>query len=270
MPEGPTIRRIADCLHDKLHGKPVLEVSFGVKALERHQPELSGRVIERVRSFGKAIVFDLEGGRSIFTHTQLYGRWFVVEAGKKPPGNKKLGVSFNMGELTAILTSTTKIEVLDTAALGRHSFLGKLGPDTLDPDVTEADVTRQLERFGDQPIGQILLDQSFMAGIGNYLRTEILFLSKLRPEHRFNDLDLGRKHAFVQQVLATPRRSYQAQGFTTSDEHIQRGEARGIPRASLKRYVYDHAGEPCPVCSSTIAEEQFDGRRVFICPSCQS
>ena len=269
MPEGPTIRRIADCMREHLSGQTLRAVELGVANQRQHEAALRGAQLLDVRAFGKAIVFDVEGGWSIFTHTQLFGRWFVVKPGQEAPGKKKLGLALETSEHKAVLTSTTKIEVLRTQDLKRHSFLGKLGPDTLDPEVTQAQVMRQLDAFGKQPLGTILLDQSFMAGIGNYLRAEILFLAGLRPEHLPERLDAGQRERLAHQILATPRRAYQAQGFTTSDEHIARGEARGVPRAQLRRYVYEHAGEPCPTCSTTLVEEQFDGRRIFICPRCQ-
>lgn len=269
MPEGPTIRRIADCLRDKLQGQRAHTVRIGVANQKRHEATLSGRRIEDVRSFGKAMVFDLEDGWSVFTHTQLYGRWFVVPAGQQPPGKKKLGIAFDTDAHTAILTSTNKIEVLRTAELGRHSFIGKLGPDALDPQIGVEEVRRQLDVFGAAPIGQTLLDQAFMAGIGNYLRSEILYLAKLRPEHTPESLNPNQRDALAEQILAAPRRAYTAQGFTTSQAHIDQGQARGLPLSALKRYVYEHAGDPCPTCAAPIQEEQFDGRRIFLCASCQ-
>lgn len=269
MPEGPTIRRIADCLRDKLKGQRVHTVRMGVANQKSHEATLSGKRVIDVRSFGKAMVFDLDDGWSVFTHTQLYGRWFVVPAGEQPPGKKKLGIAFDTDEHTAILTSTNKIEVLRTDELGRHTFLKKLGPDTLDPQVSEQDVRAQLDAYASTPIGQLLLEQSFMAGIGNYLRSEILYLAKLRPEHTPESLAPSQRDALATQILSAPRRAYTAQGFTTSQEHIDKGQADGLPLSALKRYVYEHAGDPCPTCSTPISEEKFDGRRIFLCASCQ-
>lgn len=269
MPEGPEIRRIANWISDAIEGEVAEAVRLGPKKVKQHEEELSGLRIERVEPRAKAIVFHLEGGRAIFSHTQLYGRWYVLEPGESPPSGKKLALSLETKSHTATLCSTSRVEVLDEADLTTHKFLSKLGPDALDEATTAAMAREALEANASRALGTVLLDQSVLAGLGNYLRSEILFLAGLLPERTFGELDEAKQAELVELCLAVPRRAYTSEGFTTSDEHIEAGLARGVARRDLKRYVYRHDGEPCPVCQTTIEKRRQASRDVFVCPNCQ-
>ncbi len=269
MPEGPEIRRLTDYMRPYLEGHTVRAASTGVAAQRAKVEGLVGQRITQVTSRGKAIVFELDGDQSIFTHTMLYGRWYVVPRGEGPPGARKVALTLETDTHTAMLCSANRVEVMQRAELKRHKFLSELGPDVLDPDTNERTILELLQRHERTALGKLLMDQSVMAGLGNYLRSEILFLAGLRPEHTSAKLSTSQREKLAALILEVPRRSYTAQGATTSDAHIERIMAQGKDRRAARRYVYDHAGEPCPQCGTTIEETTHEGRRLFLCPRCQ-
>src|SRR5690606_8369579 len=100
-----------------------------------------------------------------------------------------------------------------------HPFLRGLGPDVLDPAVDAATVAARLQSapLRGRALGGLLLDQGFLAGMGNYLRSEVLFTAGLRPGRRPKDLDAGATARLAQALLAIPRLSYATRGIAPAD-----------------------------------------------------
>lgn len=269
MPEGPEIHRLRDRIAEHIQGETIRSVEMGPSSQQQHISTLVGLQVREVRAHGKSITFEFSDGWSMFTHTMLYGKWYVYPLGQGPEGNKKVGVIMNFDAWSAQLYSTGRIEVLRTDDVADHAFLRKLGPDVIDPSTTTDDIFRLVSRKGNEEIGALLLNQSFFAGVGNYLRTEALWLAGLRPERTVNSLSEQELRNLIDHTLAVTRRCYHSKGFTPDDAHIERYRAEGKERAWLKRWIYTHAGEPCPVCSTTIEEQRYKKRRLFYCPSCQ-
>ena len=115
-----------------------------------------------------------------------------------------------------MLYSASEIEVLNETELHLHPLLGKLGPDLLDQGLDARAVRRRLEdrRFGRRSLGALYLDQAFLAGLGNYLRSEILFAAGLHPALRPCELEHGQAQVLARQTLAIARRSYRTGGVT--------------------------------------------------------
>jgi endonuclease-8 len=269
VPEGPEIHRIADWIRGAVADEVAQNVRFGKDALADHAETLSGRRLESIQPRGKSITFHLEGGWSVFTHTMLYGRWYVLERGGKPKGKKKVAFAFDTDEHTVMLTSTNRVDVHRAHELETHSFLSKLGPDVLHDATTPATARRALEKHADVALGESLLNQSMLAGIGNYLRAEILFLAGLHPDTTPSDLSHAALSELSELVVGVPRRAYEAEGFTTSDDYIAQGQADGRDRKELKRWIYKKDGAPCPTCATPIVREDHAKRAFYRCPSCQ-
>ncbi len=269
VPEGPEIHRIADWVREKVAGEVAEDVRFGREELGEHAETLTGRRVESVEPRGKSITFHLEGGWAVFTHTMLYGRWYVLGRGEKPKGKKKVAFAFDTPEHTVMLTSTNRVGVHRAHELETHNFLSKLGPDVLHDATTQATARRALEKHANVPLGESLLKQSVLSGIGNYLRAEILYMARLHPGTTPAQLSPGALDELSELVLSVPRRAYEAKGFTTSDEYIASGEASGVERRELKRWIYKRDGAPCPECATTIVREDHAKRAFYRCPSCQ-
>ena len=186
MPEGPEIRREADRLARVLVDRPCEEVWFAFAHLQTWGSILTGCRVRGVEPRGKALLTRFDGGVNVYSHNQLYGRWYVVPRGREPTTNRQLRFAMHTATHSALLYSASEIEVLRDDELAGHAFLQKLGPDVLRAEVTPGDVTARLRsrRFAGRSLGALLLDQSFVCGLGNYLRSEILFVARLDAAQR--------------------------------------------------------------------------------------
>jgi endonuclease-8 len=271
MPEGPEIRRAADQVARAIAGRRAEVVRFGLPALKRHERTLSGRRVEAVESRGKALLIHFDGGRSLYTHNQLYGRWFVVRPGKPPKTGRDLRIAIHTRERWALLYSASDIELWRRDELATHPYLARLGIELLDPRVGPADVLAQVQdaRFARRGLGALLLDQGFLAGIGNYLRSEILYVAGLRADQRLVDLDPAGRRRLADAALALTRQSYRTRGVTNDLERAARLKAQGMPFGRYRHHVFDREGEPCWTCGTAIVRNAAAGRSVFECRRCQ-
>ncbi len=271
MPEGPEIHRVAGRLSRALAGKPATDVWFAFDELAPHAAELRGQVVERVDSWGKAILTRFSGGRVIYSHNQLYGRWYVMPLGQLPETGRQLRLAIHTPEKSALLYSASDIDVLDADRLDEHPFLARLGPDVLNGGLDRVAVAARLtdERFHRRQLAALLLDQGFLAGLGNYLRAEILHTSGLNPRHRPADLDGDQLELLAGEILAVTRQSLSTGGITNDPQRVERLKAEGKTRSHYRFHVYKRDGKPCYRCGHTVVRDNAGGRGMFYCPSCQ-
>ena len=271
MPEGPEVRREADALARALRGRPLVRAEYRVSGLERRAKRLEGARVMRAWSHGKALLIAFDRGLVHYSHNQLYGRWRIADAGDDPGGGRAVRVVLATGRRAAILESATEIELLGPDQIGAHRFLSRLGPDALDRATTPARVAARLAdpRFARTTLGRLLLDQRFVAGLGNYLRSDILHVAGLRAGERPCDLDAGAIAALARAIVALPRRSYRTAGVTNDPERARRLAARGVPFEDRRFLVYAREGEPCRTCATPIRRIDAAGRGWFLCPACQ-
>lgn len=271
MPEGPEVRREADRVAAAIAGREATRVFFGLPRLKKHERKLRGRLVEGVETRGKAFLTRFEGGWVVYSHNQLYGRWLVRPAGELPRTNRQLRFAVHNVETSALLYSASAIEVLRGEDLRAHPFLAKLGPDVLDPALRPARIVRRLAspRFRGRRLGALLLDQSFLAGLGNYLRCEILFEAGLHPARRPADCDADELRRLARSTRRIARRAYVQKGVTNPRKRVRALRAAGRPRREWRFAVFARAGRPCFACRTTIRRVSDAGRRAYLCPGCQ-
>ncbi|MCC5887706.1 MAG: endonuclease VIII [Gammaproteobacteria bacterium] len=271
MPEGPEIRRVADHLADVLLQRPLSTVWFRFPHLQAQAPSLLPLRIRDIRSWGKALLIEFDDGRTLYSHNQLYGRWFIRKAGTRPATNRDLRVALETPTHAALLYSASEIELLDPGAWRVHPFLGRLGPDVFAPGTTPAFLRRRLRspRFRKRTLGGLLMDQQFLAGLGNYLRSEILFAARLHPDRRAGDLDDDALALLARQIRALARRAYLTAGETAPKAWVRARQAAGLPRRACRHLVFERDEEPCPACGTEIRRMDCSGRRLYFCPRCQ-
>ena len=271
MPEGPEIAREADRIGAAVVGQTLERVRFGQTRMRRHEPDLVGVRVVSVNARGKALLTRFDDGTTLYTHNQLYGKWYVVAAGKPPRTRRTLRVALEGSQRWALLYSASEIERLDDDGLARHPYLTRLGPDLLAPGTTPARIRKQLldPRFRNRNLGGLLLDQSFLAGVGNYLRSEILFFAGLRPDARPADLDDDQQALLARTARTVTRRSYRTRGVTELADIAKRAKAAGEPRRRWRHAVFARDGHPCRRCETTIVRFDVASRRLYLCPACQ-
>ncbi len=272
MPEGPEIRRAADQVAQAIVGERADEVFFAFPELAFAQEDLTGRRVTDVTSRGKAMLTCFEGGRVVYSHNQLYGRWYVRRAGSLPKTNRQLRFAVHTKKRSALLYSASEIDVLAEDELEAHPFLARLGPDALDTKVRSRQIERRLasDAFRRRQIGGLLLDQGFVAGLGNYLRAEIAYFAGVRPERRPDDLSDFERRQLARNVLSITRRSYRTGGITNPAKLARGLKADGHPRRAYRHAVFGRAGDGCWTCGTAIERIDLAGRRCYVCPTCQA
>lgn len=271
MPEGPEIRRAADRLRRAIEGDVARDVRLTMPAIARFERRLRGRVVESIAPRGKALLTRFEGGLTLYSHNQLYGRWIVSRGDAEPRTRRSLRVLIAGSRATIRLYSASDVAVLDEAGLARHPYLARLGPDLLDVATTPDRVAERLRhpRFAGRSLAALLLDQGFVAGIGNYLRSEMLFVAGLAPGRRPRDLDADERGRLAEAIVRIGRRAYRTGGVTNDPDRAARMRLEGFGFEARRFHVFDRAGLPCHDCGEPVERIEAGSRRLYVCRTCQ-
>ncbi len=272
MPEGPEIRLAADEVAAAVVDRPTTAVFFAFEHLKKYEKQLSGAVVTAVDTYGKAMVTHFNNGYAIYSHNQLYGVWHVRSAHDYPQTNRQLRLAIHNEQQSALLYSASDIEVLHEGEVDAHPFISQLGPDLLHEAVTAVDITTRFgaNEFKRRRLTTLLLDQHFLAGIGNYLRSEILFVAGVHPTLRPVDCSPEQIEKLATTTVALTRQSYQTRGITNDLERVALLKEQGHSRVDLRFHVFNRQGQPCYTCGTPIIKETMGGRRLYYCPTCQT
>lgn len=262
MPEGPEIRRAADKLEAAVLNKALTEIWFAFPQLKPFEQTLVGQSVERIETRGKALLLHFSNGLTMYSHNQLYGVWRVVNAGETTDTTRVLRVRLQTADKAILLYSASDIEILNGDQLLKHLFLLRVGPDVLDMTLTAEQVKARLlsARFRRRQFSSLLLDQAFLAGLGNYLRVEILWAVGLLAHHKAQSLTPEQLDKLSHALLDIPRFSYNTRG--TVDENKHHG-------AIFSFKVFHRAGEKCERCGAIIEKTMLSSRPFYWCPGCQ-
>ncbi len=243
MPEGDSLHRAARKLQVLVGERVGVETPHPRAAVSRVAERLDGRKLLGVEAVGKNLLLSFEGGLVLRSHLRMTGRWQVVKEGARRVGSPWLVL--RGGGHEAVLWNGPVLELLARDAL-------RLGPDILaDPTDLDRMVAKLRSEHPTREVGDALLDQRLVAGIGNIWKTESLWHAQLSPWRH-----LG--------------------GVTDEELRAVLGEATRLMRASLEqrrdgRAVYRRAGRPCPRCATPIRSrgQGDDNRTAYWCPGCQ-
>ncbi len=271
MPEGPEIRLAADAIAGAIAGKPVQEIRFAFERLQPYETLLTGVTITAVTSRGKALLTQFANDYTIYSHNQLYGKWVVRDAYDFPDSNRQLRLAIHTADKSALLYSASDIEVIPTPELDAHPFLSRLGPDALDTAVTPQQVAARLRdsRFQRKQLTTLLLDQGFLAGLGNYLRSEICFVAGVHPSARPLDCTDDQLERLATAAVELTRQSYHTRGITNDLALAATLKAQGAGYRDYRWWVFGREERPCYVCGTPIVKQPLGGRRCYFCPVCQ-
>ncbi|MEP6768437.1 MAG: DNA-formamidopyrimidine glycosylase family protein [Acidobacteriota bacterium] len=259
MPEGDTILRAARTLARALEGRTVLAARSPLPALAGS--ELAGRKIDRIEARGKNLLFHFDDGRVLHSHMRMTGSWHLYRPGerwRKPERFARLVLETDA--FVAVCFHAPVIEILSARSAIRHPSLSRLGADILAETFDVAAAAAAIRSLGEVPIGEALLHQGAVAGIGNIYKSESLFAAKLDPFLSVASLP----RAEIERVLLLARRLMQASLGPGALAATRPGSARGFR-------VYRRAGKACATCGATIVvRRQGDaGRSTYWCPRCQ-
>jgi endonuclease-8 len=271
MPEGPEIRRAADRIAKVVQGRVIEQVEFGLPRLQEFDGMLSGVRITELETRGKALLSHFENGLTLYSHNQLYGRWYVVKRDRLPKTNRSLRVALHTATHSALLYSASDIEVLTADELLTHKFLVRIGPDILDKRLSPEQVTERLSdaRFQGRKLAHLYLDQGFLAGVGNYLRSEILFEARVNPLLRPKDLTQPQRDALGEATLEISKRAYKTAGITNDLERVAVLKEQGVKRSQFRHHVFARQSKRCYECGTKVTKVELSSRRLYYCATCQ-
>ncbi len=271
MPEGPEIKIAADEVAAALVGHPTAEIFFAFEHLKHYEAQLRSQIVYSVEARGKAMLIRFANGLNIYSHNQLYGKWLISLAYNYPDTKRQLRVAIHNAQKSALLYSASDIEVLADDALDSHPFLSKLGPNLLDPNVTLQQLIERFlsPEFTRRRLVTLLLDQHFLAGMGNYLRSEVLFVAQIQPSLRPCDCSTAQIERLAQVALSLTRQSYQTKGITNDLQRAAQLREAGYGFEDYRFWVFRRENKACYVCGTLIIKTVRAGRRLYFCPQCQ-
>ncbi len=271
MPEGPEIRRAADKVEAVLKDKTVERIQFGLQPLKKFSKALTGTKVLQLETRGKALLTHFDSGHTIYSHNQLYGVWRVVKRDKLPKTNRQLRLALHTDRHSALLYSASDISVWNTEKIEEHPFLQRIGPDILNPNLTWREVAERLQSktFAGRALNSVYLDQAFLAGLGNYLRSEILFIAGIHPARKARELSKGEIGKLARITLDISQRSYASQGVTIPDQQYKALKKKGVSFGKARFFVFSRANQPCRVCKTKIKRSTANSRRIYTCAICQ-
>ncbi len=267
MPEGPEIWRSADKISKAITNKEIEELFFAFDELKPYQESLQGVKVASVTPRGKAIITAFENELNLYSHNQLYGKWMITDRGQTPDTNRSLRVAIHTAEKSAFLYSASEIEILHDNEVEEHPYIKNLGPDVVHPKTSYQEVLArfQSDTFKNRKLSTLLLDQRFLSGVGNYLRSEILFCAGVDPEFKPTDCSKQQEEKLAEYSIKLARRSYKTGGLTTPDDLVHALKEEGASRKQYRHYVYGRAGKPCYKCGKEIQVMKTGGRKIYYC-----
>jgi endonuclease VIII len=250
--EGDTIHRAALRLDAALGGRTIElgEAPNPRSPIHGRAAELRGRTLERVEARGKHLIASFSGGAALHSHLGVNGRWQIRADGRAPSGRPWLLLASGRG--VAAQFGGKLLRLVSESRVRNDPALIQLGPDPLGPDFDlEAAASRLVGAGNGRELGEALLDQAIVAGVGNAIRNEACFRARISPWRQIRDLAPGEAERAI-------------------------AECRWIMQTSLAtgrrpRSTYRAANRPCPRCGTTIqARGQGDANRMaYWCPGCQ-
>ncbi|HTX74688.1 MAG TPA: DNA-formamidopyrimidine glycosylase family protein [Terracidiphilus sp.] len=275
MPEGDTIFRSARALGRALGGKVITGFRSTYPTLTRVHDDtpLTGQSVDSVESRGKWLLMHFSGGGTLATHMLMSGSWHIYRPGErwqKPRSAARIVIE--NAEYHAIGFNVPVAEMHTPQTLARDP---RFPQETRDLLSGEFDAEAALERILGYPreeIGDVLLHQRVMAGVGNVFKSEACFVAGIHPFAKVCMLT----HAEVQRVIRVAQRQLGTNVMEDSSDTIvtwrgagRRTTHRTDPSESL--WVYGRNGEPCRKCGARIRKriQGFDARVTFWCPACQ-
>jgi len=265
MPELPEVETIKRDLEKVILGKKITEVCVHNPAVIREpavsgfKRGLEGEVIKNVLRRAKVLILELSGGKSLVMHLKMTGQLVYPGGGK----NSRVAFHFSDGKTLDFNDQRLFAELRLLDDWHSLKFIQNLGPEPVDLNFKQF---KEMLNAKKSMIKPLLMDQAFIAGIGNLYASEILFKAKISPERRVNTLRDFEKGLLFKAINDILNAAVRHAGSSIDDYVRLSGEKGGYVKYHK---VYGRAGKPCLICKSIIKKITQGGRGTYFCPKCQ-
>jgi endonuclease-8 len=259
VPEGDTVWLTAHRLDKALAGREVTDFDLRVPALAT--ADLRGTTVTAVASRGKHLLTRFDSGLTLHSHLRMDGSWYLTRAGERPRKHPEhmIRAILGNGEWRATGYRVHDLQLVPTT--DEHRLVGHLGPDLLGPDWDVEVAVERLRRAPEATIGEALLDQRNLAGIGNMYKAEILFMRRIHPWTPVAAVADLRGMVELSHKLLRMNRDHPEQATT------------GLVGRGQEHWVFERAGQPCRRCRTRIVKADQGAppyaRITYWCPQCQ-
>jgi formamidopyrimidine-DNA glycosylase len=278
MPELPEVEVLRRDLDKETVGKKIKSVEVtGTRSVRRHRNKkefiglLEGRKITAVQRRGKYLVVRLDGAEALVIHLGMSGQLLRAKtAREKPPKHTHVVITFTQGGLLRFVDPRTFGEMFVTKYDDLEEQVEELAHLGLDPLETAMswDLFGRLLAEKKTRLKNLLMDQKFIAGIGNVYSDEILFNAGLKWDRMSDSLSQQEVRRLYRAISETLQDAVKYRGSSLSDE--QYVDLFGQPgEYQLYHQVYDKEGAPCQRCRRPLRRARFSNRSTFFCEACQ-
>ncbi len=302
MPEGPEVRKYADAVHAVLAGQVITELRARTRVakewLRENEDRVLGRRVLKVVSHGKHLLGYLDANFYFHSHLMMWGRWQTFAG--KPPGEidrrERARIVVNRGG--AILFSAPIFDIGEGDPYQKVEHLSSLGPDAIPYsrtprgrrvfDKKEFQRRLGLPDYRDITIGAALLNQRIVAGLGNYLRAEVMFACRINPWGKVSELSETKLNCLTRTIPQLSLRAYLTNATATElQRQRMREEGKLVYQPGrepgTRHLVFRRTNLPCLRCGGAIKQlrqptfkyggndddEAERTRIVYFCPNCQ-
>ncbi len=265
MPELPEVETIKRDLEKVIRGKKIIEVlvrqSVVIRepAPEEFIQELQGQTVKNILRRAKVLILELSNGKSLVIHLKMTGQLVYPGGGDK----SRAVFKFSDGSLLDFNDQRLFGELRLLDDWKSLKFIKGLGPEPFDLTREEFKAMFGAKKTRIKPL---LMDQSFISGIGNIYAAEVLFRAKINPERLANGLTGKEKDLLFEEIKKVLQAAIKAGGSSVDDYVRLSGE-----KGDYLRYhrVYGREGKSCFICKTPIKRIVLGGRGTFFCPKCQ-
>lgn len=273
MPELPEVETVRRTLQPKLTGLKFTDVQILLPKViripnhEEFKENITGKKIIKLGRRGKYLLINLSGGYTLLVHLRMTGR--LVYCASEEPLPKHTHVILHLSDgcqlRFADMRQFGRMWLVPTTSMDTLAGFKDLGIEPLDEFFTRDFLKKELRRRHAR-IKSLLLDQTFIAGLGNIYTDEVLHRAKLNPERLATTLtprEIAHLYNAIRDVL---QEGIENRGTTVRD--FIDGDGRAGNYQTLLQ-VYSREGKPCPHCGEKIIKKKVGGRSSYYCPNCQ-
>lgn len=265
MPELPEVETIKRELEKVILGKKILEVCvhqpkvIRQPSVDKFKQGLAGATVKNILRKAKVLILELSGGKSLVIHLKMTGQLIY------PGSGKASRVSFKLSDGKALDFNDQRLfaELRLMEDWHKLKFIQQLGPEPFDLSMGRFQEMLSRKKTKIKPL---IMDQTFISGIGNLYAAEALFRAKIHPARAASSLSEKEKEVLFKEIRDTLSEAIKYKGSSV-DQYLR---LTGQPGDYVKHHkVYDRQGQPCLACKSPIKRINLGGRGTYFCPRCQ-